>query len=111
MSSSPLRPAFAMSDSLAVGGRLQSEPHRLLEHIDALSIADMTELERLLAGSFLPQFMAHAVFPHLLDLLGQYDAESLFPEAQLEEAKRELLAALENGDLSAAHALELSHSA
>lgn len=58
------------------------------------------ELERLLAGSFLPGFMAHAVFPHVLAMLGGYDAERLFPPGKVDEAKRDLIKAI-HGDMSA----------
>ena len=40
---------------------------------------------------YLPQFMAHPIFPHLLELLGSYEAEALFPPEALNEARANLI--------------------
>ena len=45
----------------------------------------------------MPQFMGHSVFPHVLQLLGTYDAESLFAPEQLEIAKQDLVEAMQSG--------------
>ena len=57
------------------------------------------ELQQLLRGQYMPQFTQHILFSHLLRLLGQYDAESLFPPAALEQAKRDLTLSME-GELT-----------
>jgi CRP-like cAMP-binding protein len=58
------------------------------------------ELDELLRLRYMPQFMAHSVFPHVLALLGNYDAESLFPgPAALERAKGDLVKSME-GELT-----------
>ena len=48
-----------------------------------------------------------AVFPHVLDLLGQYDAESLFPPSTIAQAKRDLMVSMQ-GELSGSWSATLS---
>ena len=58
-----------------------------------------TELDNILRGVYMPQFMDHSVFEQVLLVLGNYEAELLFPPDRLESAESDLVKALE-GDLS-----------
>ena len=56
----------------------------------------------------MPQFMSHAVFPHVMHLLGAYDAEALFPPQSLDAAKEELIRSMEDHAAGAGHLLDVS---
>ena len=66
------------------------------------------ELDGLLRREYMPQFMGHSVFPHVLNLLGAYEAEALFPSQVLPAAKAELVRSIEEHQSGAAvHFLDL----
>ena len=44
------------------------------------------ELEELIRSQYMPQFIEHPIFEHLLTMIGNYDANNLFPPEQLEHA-------------------------
>jgi len=70
-----------------------------------LFAAAEAELEELIRRHYMPQFTEHPIFEHILLLLGNYDADNLFPPDKLEHAKQMLVRALE-GDLSVTAAAE-----
>ena len=45
----------------------------------------------------MPMFCGHAIFPKVLDLLGQYDAVSLFEDDNLETARDDLIRMVDAG--------------
>ena len=55
------------------------------------------ELSNLLTKQYVPQFMSHSIFAHVLGLLGSYEAEALFPPEHLATAKHDLITSMEGG--------------
>ena len=66
------------------------------------------QLKALLRGQYMPKFMDHSVFSHVLTLLGSYDAELLFPATNLETAKRDLTLSMEGELTGTLSALDMS---
>ena len=55
------------------------------------------ELNKLLTKQYVPQFMSHSIFAHVLGLLGSYEAEALFPPDHLATVKQDLITSMEGG--------------
>ena len=75
-----------------------------------LFAAAEAELDRLIHQEYMPKFVAHPIFEHCCMMLGNYEAEGLFPPDKLSMAKQGLAYALE-GDHTVTAAAEFSLSA